>query len=97
MQIPIQTVADLGLALRATRRNSKVRLDDLAAVAGVSKQFVSDVEYGKATVQLGLVLKLLAEQGLRMTLEIPDQAEPELQKLRAQGDLGAARRNKAEG
>jgi hypothetical protein len=40
-------VADLGFALRAARRSGKVRLDDFAQIAGVSKQFVSDVEYGK--------------------------------------------------
>ena len=67
MQLSVRTVADLGLALRATRRSGKVRLDDLAQIAGVSKQFVSDVEYGKQTVQLGLVLKLLLEMGVFMS------------------------------
>jgi hypothetical protein len=49
MQVPINSVADLGLALRAVRRSSNVRLDDMAAISGVSKQFASDVELGKAT------------------------------------------------
>lgn len=62
-----------------------MRLDDLADMAGVSKQFVSDVEYGKPTAQLGLALKLLSEVGLPLTLEIPDTAEPVLQTLRAKG------------
>src|SRR6187402_1681886 len=92
MQIPITTVEELGTALRATRRSSKVRLDDLAAIAGVSKQFASDVEYGKPSVHLGLVMKLLSEVGLRLTLEIPAQAEPELQRLRAQGGVRAPRK-----
>ena len=47
MQLPINSVADLGLALRAVRRTSKLRLDDMASMAGVSKQFASDVELGK--------------------------------------------------
>ena len=55
MQLPINSVADLGLALRAVRRTSKLRLDDMAATAGVSKQFASDVELGKETVRMGLV------------------------------------------
>lgn len=87
MQVTIQSVADLGLALRAARKSTKVRLDDLADMAGVSKQFVSDVEYGKPTVQLGLVLKLLSEVGLPLTLDIPDAAEPVLQNLRAKGGI----------
>lgn len=87
MQMRIQTVADLGLALRATRRSQKVRLDDLAGTAGVSKQFVSDVEYGKSTVQLGLVLKLLEETGLALTIDLPEEAGTELATLRLLGGM----------
>jgi transcriptional regulator with XRE-family HTH domain len=83
VQIIIQSVADLGLAIRAVRRASKVRLDDLAATASVSKQFASDVEHGKPTVQLGLVLKLLSELGVPLKLEIPKDAESELAAQRA--------------
>lgn len=65
-----------------------MRLDDLAGIAGVSKQFVSDVEYGKQTVQLGLVLKLLAEMGLHLTIDLPPTAEPALQALQTRGGVG---------
>jgi len=85
MQIITQSVGQLGLVIRAVRRSSKVRLDDLAAMAGVSKQFVSDVERGKSTVQLGLVLKLLAELGIPLTLDIPQAAGTELENLRLKG------------
>jgi transcriptional regulator with XRE-family HTH domain len=83
MQIKIHSVADLGLALRATRKGSKIRLDDLADIARVSKQFVSDVERGKPTVQLGLVLKLLAEMGVSLAVDIPSAALGEWEKLQA--------------
>ncbi len=85
MQVPISSVSDLGLAIRAVRHSSKVRLDDLAALAGVSKQFTSDVEYGKSTVQLGLVLKLLEELGIAVHLDIPQEAGTALDALRLQG------------
>jgi len=85
MKIPVQSVRELGLVIRAARRSGKVRLDDLAAMAGVSKQFVSDVERGKSTVQLGLVLKLLAELGVPLTLDIPEAAGTELENLRLKG------------
>jgi transcriptional regulator with XRE-family HTH domain len=75
MKITVHTVADLGLALRATRKASQVRLDDLAGIAGVSKQFVSDVERGKPTVQMGLALRLLEEMGLSIEVDIPPGAE----------------------
>ncbi len=92
MKITISSVADLGLALRAARRSSKVRLDDMAATAGVSKQFASDVEYGKPTVQLGLVFKLLAELGIPVMLDIPEEAAPELASLRLKGGLRLQKR-----
>ena len=87
MQIFIQSVADLGLAVRAVRHAGGVRLDDMAATAGVSKQFAADVEYGKPTVQLGLVLKLLAELGAPLSLDITEAARAELAALRAQGGV----------
>jgi transcriptional regulator with XRE-family HTH domain len=82
---PIRSVEDIGLAARAVRKASDVRLDDLAATAGVSKQFTSDLEHGKPTVQLGLVLKLLNELGVRVVLDIPDHAEVPLFRLRERG------------
>ena len=85
MQIAVHSVADLGLAVRAVRRASDVRLDDFAATAGVSKQFASDVERGKPSVQLGLVLALLSELGIPLVLDIPSFAEPELAALRSKG------------
>ncbi|MFL6604022.1 MAG: transcriptional regulator [Steroidobacteraceae bacterium] len=83
MRIPIQSVSDLGLAVRAVRRQSRVRIDDLAATAGVSKQFTQDVEHGKATVQFGRVLKVLAELGIPLELDIPEEAAGALATLRA--------------
>jgi transcriptional regulator with XRE-family HTH domain len=87
MRITIYSPADLGQVVRTVRRHSKVRLDDLAATAGVSKQFTSDVEHGKPTVQLGLVLKLLSELGVSFELDIPEEAARVLATLRAGGGV----------
>ena len=83
MRIPIRSPADLGLAIRAARRSSHVRIDDLAATAGVSKQFTSDAEHGKPTMQFGLVLKLLAELGVPLEVDIPEEAASALAALRS--------------
>ncbi|MBK7002623.1 MAG: helix-turn-helix transcriptional regulator [Rhodoferax sp.] len=91
MQIPVQSVAELGLVLRAARKSAKVRLDDLAEITGVSKQFVSDVEYGKQTVQFGLVLRLLSEMGLKLVVDIPSTAESEVRALQAKGGVRVKR------
>jgi transcriptional regulator with XRE-family HTH domain len=85
MKVPIHSVDDLGLALRAIRKASNIRLDDLAETVGVSKQFTSDVEHGKPTVQLGLVLKLLKELGIPLSVDIPDAKVNALNAMRAQG------------
>jgi transcriptional regulator with XRE-family HTH domain len=95
MQVTIDSVSDLALAVRSVRRASKVRLDDLAATAGVSKQFASDVEHGKPTVQLGLVLRMLAELGVPLRLDIPNDAEGELAALRVKGVRPPKRRKSA--
>lgn len=92
MQIDITSVADLGMAIRAVRRHSKLRLDDLSAIAGVSKQFTSDVEYGKSTVQFGLVLKLLAELGLSLKVVLPEEAQTEWAALQASGPLARVKK-----
>ena len=92
MQVTINSVADLGLVVRSVRRASDVRLDDLAATAGVSKQFATDVEHGKPTVQLGLVLKLLSELGVPFKVDIPRNAEHELTVLRLKGGVRPSRK-----
>lgn len=91
MMYRVHTPEDLGLLLRAVRKNAGVRQDDLAATAGVSKQFASDVENGKPTAQMGLVLKLLAEAGVTLSADIPDAAAPVLDKLKSVKAAKAAR------
>jgi len=94
MKIPIQSVAELGRALRAVRRSSGIRIDDMAATAGVSKQFASDVEHGKPTVQFDRVIMLLREMGISVSIDIPSDAQDELfrlqEKAAASGKLTAS-------
>jgi transcriptional regulator with XRE-family HTH domain len=85
MLIPITTVAELGILLRATRKSQGVRLDDAAGSAGVGPVFAGDVERGKETVQLGLVLKLLEEAGLQFKVDFPENALPMLRQLQEKG------------
>ena len=85
MLIPITTAAELGMLLRATRKSQGVRLDDAAGSAGVGAVFAGEVERGKETVQLGLVLKLLDEVGLQLKVDVPDAALPRFRQLQAKG------------
>lgn len=85
MLLPIKTVAELGLLVRAARKAQGARLDDVAGSAGVGHVFAREVEHGKETVQLGRVLKLLAEVGIQLQADLPDDATDELKRLQAAG------------
>lgn len=81
MKHTIHSIEDLGLVIRAVRKSSGLRQDDLAGAVGVSRQFTVDVERGKPTVQFGRVLLLLEELGITLAVEIPDEASRTLSDL----------------
>ena len=54
----------LGSRIRARREAMHLRLDDLAAVTGVGRRFLHDLETGKPTCQLGRALAVAAAVGL---------------------------------
>jgi y4mF family transcriptional regulator len=81
MKHAIQSTEELGLVIRAVRKSTQVRQDDLAAMVGVSRQFTVDVEKGKPTVQLARVLRLLKELGIELSVDIPSAASQELERL----------------
>ncbi len=83
MKHPIVSTEDLGLAIRAVRKSSQVRQDDLAGAVGVSRRFTSEVERGKPTVQFGRVLRLLEELGIAVSIDIPDDASRVLAVLKS--------------
>ncbi len=85
MFVPIASPSELGLVLRATRKAQGLRLDDLAGSAGVGHVFAREAEHGKETLQLGKVIALLAELGIRLQADMPDAAIEELQRLRQTG------------
>jgi transcriptional regulator with XRE-family HTH domain len=85
MQVMIQSPKTLGLLIRATRKTQHVRMDDLAGSSGVGPVFVREVERGKETVQLGRVLNLLAELGIELRADVPDNVLPLFDHLRQTG------------
>ncbi len=55
----IASARDLGLFVRQSRQDSGRTQAELAAEAGVSRRWLSDLEAGKATAEFGLVLRTL--------------------------------------
>jgi transcriptional regulator with XRE-family HTH domain len=85
MLVTLRSPQQLGLLIRATRRTQKLRMDDTAGTAGVGHVFVREVERGKPTVQLGRVMRLLAELGIELKAEVADAVMPEFQRLESVG------------
>ena len=93
MKLTLLTVEDAGLAIRALRKQAAIRIDDFALTAQVSKQFMTDLENGKATVQMGKVLALLQSLGVKVVLELPDVAGPAVEAERGRRQRRKAARN----
>lgn len=85
MLIDITSPQNLGLLIRATRKKQKIRMDDVAGSAGVGPVFVREVERGKETVQLGRVMKLLAELGIELKADVPEDVVPAFEALKLVG------------
>jgi len=58
------TVSDIGATIRNKRKDDGLTLADAAALCGVGYRFMSDLENGKSTVQLGKVLQVLNALGV---------------------------------
>jgi len=67
----------LGQAIRAKRTQSQMRLEDAAALCGVSKQTLTNVECGEGTSQMSLVLQICQGLGIQLRI-LPWFAEQEV-------------------
>jgi HTH-type transcriptional regulator/antitoxin HipB len=72
--IQIRTPRDLGLLIRQQRRRLGLNQADLAGRAGVGRQWLVDIERGKAGAELGLILRTLAALDLTLTVRGDDEA-----------------------
>ena len=76
MKHKVATAADIGVAIRKKRKEDGLTLADAAALCGVGYRFLSDLENGKKTVQMGKVLQVLTALGLDVYVasrEWPDE------------------------
>lgn len=97
MRVPVANTHDLGLLIRAARKAGKVRMDDLPVAGPV---FVRHVERGKETAQIGRVLRLLDELGIRLVADVPDNVEVVFNRMRqedAASGTSSARKRQSKG
>ena len=64
----IKTAEDLGGIVRAHRKAQGVTQAEFAAMCGVGVRFISDLENGKPTVEMGKVLRVLGCLGLEVRI-----------------------------
>lgn len=73
----VRNARDVGASVRALRKQAGLSQAELAVRAGVGRQWLVDLEHGKRTVELELVLVTLRELGaeLRIDSTVPGPTE----------------------
>jgi len=64
----VRTPQELGALVRAIRTEAGLDQATAAGLAGVGTRFLGDIERGKPTVRLGLVLQVLERLGLELSV-----------------------------
>lgn len=65
----VRTATDLGARIRSRRKEKGLTQTELAQLCAVSLRFVSEVERGRESASVGLVLRLCARLALDVTVE----------------------------
>lgn len=64
----VESPADIGEIVRTHRKAQRATQAEFAAICGVGVRFISDLENGKPTVELGKVLQVLRGLGLDVAI-----------------------------
>ena len=73
---PIRSAADLGAAIRFARKAQGLTLEQLSGLSGLGIRFLSELERGKATAQLGKALEVAKLLGLSVVAKSRADSEP---------------------
>lgn len=94
MHIELDSADAIGPVVRASRKAQSIRQDDAAGSIGVSESFMGKVESGDDSVQWGKLFQVLEGLGVRVILDVPDEAADQL--VAAQQQLARRQRARAE-
>jgi y4mF family transcriptional regulator len=64
---------EIGALIKKRRKSLKMNQVDLALVSGTGVRFISDLENGKETCELGRTLKVLENLGMKIDFQPRDQ------------------------
>ena len=65
----IKSVSELGALIRAFRKSQQLTLEKVAGITNISMRFLSELERGKETAELGKALSLLNKIGLEVIIQ----------------------------
>lgn len=65
----IKTPKELGEIIRAFRKKQNLTLDKVSGLTGLSMRFISELERGKQTAELGKALELINKIGLEIIIQ----------------------------
>lgn len=94
MKLVVSDPVQLANAIRAVRKHAGVRLDDMAAAVGVSKQTITNLEAGRC--KLSTALDVLRQLGLELSVDLPDSSISTYKRLRDQTVHSARSREQPE-
>lgn len=75
MKIPVESVADIGQVIRITRISQDLDQLTAAQLSSAGQSFLSHLENGKETAQIGKVLQVLKSLGIRVELTLPPDVD----------------------
>lgn len=64
----MESSQEIGVIIRRERKAQGLTQSDLAMIANTAQRFISELERGKPTCQLGKTLDVLAALGIRIEL-----------------------------
>ena len=77
--ITITTPANIGALVRAKRKQDRLTQAETSALCNVGTRFLSELENGKATLELGKVLQVLSCLGLELSISARSTAVREVE------------------
>lgn len=83
---PVRTPAALGHVLRANRKAQGLTLEQLSGLSGLGVRFLSELERGKTTAELGKAMEVASLLGLDCFL-IP-RSQTDIEKRPCHDDAG---------
>ncbi len=81
MKVPVKSVADIGQVIRITRISQDLDQLTAAQLSNSGQSFLSHLENGKETAQIGKVLQVLESLGIGIELTLPPDIETLLAKV----------------